>query len=1343
MSENLIPKIKDDEWFLKLIERHFEKNKRCEDDSHRQMNELALMSAIDFRLKYLNSMTSDARKGMSKKIMDVCRQNGFVPQYGSSGAPAFTGDKVKLSPDGKIIACFDIGGSITIIPTKEFFVWAKLFRHEKEKRISDISFSPDSSKIAILYWNDHLKNRSLWIWDIAELRVLISEEVDEYITEKTLSWSADSRKIAYQKKETEVCVYDFIDKKTVSLNQSAPSICLNDCGTKILLLNGCYVGRKGTIVVLDVESGEELLNEKAEISLWKPEVLFKNGQFYVLTAGVILKIEEKKVEIIEPDEAISPLNFKNHEFCGNFELKIENENRIINANTGIEKLNYIISDTLDVKQIRSFPELSMYMDTKADDLEEIDEIISNLKEKHIILNYEETRDNQTVYITDSNSIIGFELADEGETYIKWNYREYTLEDCPTFHRFQTVPSKLMESYEKISVNNLDGPFQTHNRFSLSPTNYKRKLYFRETGETVTIKDSSEIKFIAFENLERMKNAFRKKTDGEKIAYIVDAVNISEQIYHLPARGQEEKEMVILSKNSNDVDIISIPHGNRIETDDPSKEYYLDKKNNLYCVDPFSKSVVQIAENEPTSDCPLNEISYIAGFDWPKIYVTEEEANREMEDQPKQVFIQLAPMQKITIMNDINLSSVNNICIFSEKIYWLNNKQICVSEIDGSDIKRKKLIYLDNWQSLGTTHDGKISLIRIEENKKDQDRMTIQFARLYPEDGHVDVFEKAVLDKHLYQNLKHFLDVDGKDTVVVIRDWLSKIDSMKIMKEGLKSIKVVIPSIDKIDARMTPLGDDKYIISTTEYEKTNKENEKETEEEKQDIITDSDFNWRPQLRVMDSEEGSKIKYKVNQSEGQLYGLSGYAIEKSSKVFSLGNEFIVLDMKSTNSSAAPPVVLSWDISTGARYPSDANIIYGKILEKIDENSILVAEMDADCRIFSVAIYDKKMKKLSEEKPAFNWNMYYDVLNYEMINIENLKQQLQRFPDLPELPELAFDIPYYTNVITGIDPAHKIEEGDVLLFPIHICGEKRTKPVFPCISPLRDVANENNSPAWINIEAIIGTLSYGRIINPKKITLELVTFEGDNEKFRLRNCLYSVSAYNINGTYVIQQPIQEKPDDVYEQMKYRIRIIPPDDKEEIIIDGLNGWQPRVFFENISDDQIEDMICGNRIQLLREKKMLSLCVDPESFSYVVSNGEDMCFVTHIGQEKKIKQICNKRENQPVALYSDEDVSISFLPPKKIMFTFEEETKIIDDNSHELWKEALMNLYNSGQFNLISKRKNGTLQFDIGRKEVQLKGTEVEILEKPESSNNDNSICELSDGIVQNYEGVFVKRYI
>jgi len=72
-KESLIAKIKDDEWFVSLIERRLRENKECEDETERRMNEIALISSIDFRLKYLNSMTSDSRKEMIQKILKICK----------------------------------------------------------------------------------------------------------------------------------------------------------------------------------------------------------------------------------------------------------------------------------------------------------------------------------------------------------------------------------------------------------------------------------------------------------------------------------------------------------------------------------------------------------------------------------------------------------------------------------------------------------------------------------------------------------------------------------------------------------------------------------------------------------------------------------------------------------------------------------------------------------------------------------------------------------------------------------------------------------------------------------------------------------------------------------------------------------------------------------------------------------------------------------------------------------------------------------------------------------------------------------------------------------------------
>ncbi|MDR0767788.1 MAG: hypothetical protein LBE57_05055 [Methanosarcinales archaeon] len=238
--------------------------------------------------------------------------------------------------------------------------------------------------------------------------------------------------------------------------------------------------------------------------------------------------------------------------------------------------------------------------------------------------------------------------------------------------------------------------------------------------------------------------------------------------------------------------------------------------------------------------------------------------------------------------------------------------------------------------------------------------------------------------------------------------------------------------------------------------------------------------------MNSNEGTKVKYNVNQSEGQLYGLPGCEIDSSSKAFSLDEgKFFVLEARNSIGRHFP-IISSWDISTGKRYPSDADSIHGNILKRINENEILVAELDSESIVHTVSTYNKKMKKISSTEPVIKWKMLYGDSKYSMFNIDVLKKM---FPKLSEIS----DIPYYTTVVKSIEANFDIEDGDVLIFPIQI-KEKKKEMEFPRISPLKHT--NTKKPKWISVEAIIGTLSYGEIINPQEITLELVTDDEDND-------------------------------------------------------------------------------------------------------------------------------------------------------------------------------------------------------------------------------------------------------
>jgi len=670
------------------------------------------------------------------------------------------------------------------------------------------------------------------------------------------------------------------------------------------------------------------------------------------------------------------------------------------------------------------------------------------------------------------------------------------------------------------------------------------------------------------------------------------------------------------------------------------------------------------------------------------------------------------MQNLNLLENIHPSHPQNICIFSEKIYWVSNEgDICVSELDGSNVQRKKIINFGGWRSTGKSSNQCFSLIKFEVSDN-QKTVNVKFARLNPENGHVDVFEKACFDFNSHEWWG--TDIDMKNLSVITREW-DKIRSRTIKKGELKIIKTITPSVDSIFSNMTSLGYERYIISTTE----NKKDFKNTEDmEKENTENSTDSCYQPRLRVMNSSDGSKIIYKFDQT-GQMYGLPGYQINSEAKAFSMDNgKFIVSEMFSDSKCR----ILSWEISDGKRYPADkAPPIYGRLLEKVDENNVLVA-LESDDIVYNVPTYNKKMNKVSEEKTIFPWRQSSSDSRSEELNPNVL---LEKFSCISEL--VNDNQAEYIEVVKNVAPFQKFKNGTVVILPIRVNSKSEVPPSLPHIYTFdrifdhyfRDFDNQNPLE-WMNIQAIICTYSYGRLINPIEINLDLVARNGPDCKHLPRSALHHLSLCRVGDKYIIQQPIRQNLSDVSDDMMYKTRII--GNEIDFEIENITGWQ---------------------IKRSDTEKLFSLFIDNESFSYVTIKGGDVLFVTNKNGKEITKKICNEGEYRPVALYSDESVSISFDPLKSTMFISKEETTMIPVGS------LLDDTYRFGKFSLISKSEDETIYFDMdsrqGGGEIQITSDmKIQKLERKQDINSSNKsnkrICELDDGKIVNYNGVFVK---
>ncbi|WNY23646.1 hypothetical protein MmiHf6_09550 [Methanimicrococcus hongohii] len=1224
-QKSLIAKIKDDEWFLSLIKRRLRENKEESDETERFMNEIALLSSIDFRLKYLRSMS---REEMIQNILEVCKENGFIPQYDSSGSPSFYGHRVELSQDGTFTACFSDDG-VVIFPSRELpLCWTKLILKKgfNNANPSDmgVSFSPDSSKVAILYVN------VLHIWDVSELRVqrlenLNSENVNlENVNLPTInmvSWSADSKRISYVKQkceqEFEICVYDIHEKRIVqSIPTSYPvsTTCLDNQGTNILLLGDSAVR------IIDVVLGEEINKMNSLVSLDDAEALFKNEEFYVLANGIVLKIKDK-LEMINPDGLIFPISqkiekmYNSHMFDSIVDvscrgLKSTDENLIMyDRSVQCNPVDYILSDTLDVKMIQRQQWPQYDSEFNEDDEAEFLEFLSNAEKKYI------------------------------------------------------------------------------------PYGSAKNVYLRQTKTEAMIEDSSMFKLIDFSFLHRFQPKFQKKIINKgRNVYVWDDNDISSLIGFAYCSGNER---LILSEEG--IEIKAIPIGNKIKSNDPFNDYYLDGENVLYCVDPFA-NCEKIADDSTFQHCSLNEIKWISGSTWPKIYVIGKDKSES--------FIQSGPMQNLFPLEDIHLSCPQNICLFSGKIYWISNEgEICVSNLDGSVIQHQKIINLSGWRSTGKTSDGRFSLVKFEMNV-DQKTINVKFARLFPESGHIDVFEKANFNFRTEEAWR--TDLDVKNTSIIVKEW-KNIYPLTIKKEELKKGMVIKLSVDSISTNMTALECGRYIISTTE-DIENPENP-------------ADW-YEPRLRVMDSNKGLMIRYNLDQSGGQMYGFAGYEIDSRSKALSLdGGKFIVSEMTSSHAlSDKRHGISSWDTSSGKRYPRGDIPVYGKLLEKCDEGSVLVSSA-SDGIVHSVSTYDKKMKKVLDEKTIFTWCQDSSDPQSEELDSDVL---LEKFPCISEFA--GDDCLEYIEVVKNIIPPHcSFKNGDVVILPVGVNSKSENIPSLPYIYTFDRIFDHYVGKTfdyqipliWMNIQSIICTYSYGRLIHPIDFNLDLVTRIEPDCKHMPCGALRHLSLCRVGDKYVVQQPVRKNLSDVPEDMRYKTRII--GDGIDFEIDDVMGWQ---------------------IKGSDEEKLLSLFIDNESFSYVTVRGTEVLFVTNTGGEETIKKICNEGEYCPVALYADDAVSISFDPYRNIMFFSKEETEMIPVGN------LLDNTYKYGKFNLVSKSEDGTMYFDIGYgEEIQITpDMEVQKSERKQlkelSGNLDRTTCKLDDGKVVNYNGVFVKYF-
>jgi len=428
--------IKDVKAFIELIKVRLTETDNP-DSENTKLERSAILSAIDCRLKYLNSMKKDdVHRFNLERIMEVCAEHGFIPQYEISGKPPIAIGKPVISPDSSMTACFfdgtdrvyqhvplwltnDMDLAVMSIPTTG--------------HVKNVQFSPDASKIAIIQEGEN-KSRTLSVWDVLEIKILYSGDFPQQHIRGT--WSEEGNSYAFFNEESIAIiqmgsVVSFLLIENPSNNEE--NICLDGTGSRV-----ATVGCDG-IAIFSL-GGEVISDYEYPISYPENSVMRYDGDvLYVLADGKIVKID-KEIEIIEIDDTVIPEPCLNNRRLDSAKLSFDGSLKIRFDSSEVCSLSNPAVLAVDVEENR-ITVLSEDPNRSDKLMSEIVTRIQSIKENSSFLlgtpalailfdrpdiPLPQKKGDRIYTSKNEQCIFGYELASIGENYVKYNYREYNI-----------------------------------------------------------------------------------------------------------------------------------------------------------------------------------------------------------------------------------------------------------------------------------------------------------------------------------------------------------------------------------------------------------------------------------------------------------------------------------------------------------------------------------------------------------------------------------------------------------------------------------------------------------------------------------------------------------------------------------------------------------------------------------------------------------------------------------------------------------------------------------------------------------------------------------------------------
>jgi len=1236
---SLIEGLLDDSCFYALMEKRL---LETEGKPFEDLERKALRSAVDYRLKHLNSM--EKRSEEVQKLMKLCDKHRLVSQFNASGPPVYRLDKLQQSPDGAITANINPDG-VYLILTNNMLPIARL-PLENEQAVC--LFSPCSEKI-IVWTKNHIR-----IWSVEELR--LTHEIDVGDVEK-ICWSGDGSTVLWvgsdKNNRAERFMYhldtcDGTPKETELDITLLQDMAMDDRGEVVLMLSHWGID------LLSVPSGEKIGHHEcpSPISLYT-QIGYADGAFYILNGGAVIRVDYSSVRMIEDHSNKIGQPVMDREIHG-VDIEWQKSSLFLSGDNLVFKLT-------SAATIRTFT-ISREMDSVAVTDEarwnsgQIDEkhlrrCLGNLRERSIYYIKHENSiepivhkedEEGVIYATELDSIIGYKIIKSTSRVCKYAYRRFIFRDRPPalFYFGQYLKSDRMKKYGLIPCPDSDVVWEEESREPGIGLMDNRDTYFKETAPPAVIEDAEEFTWLTPHNLGGLE--WEELVDGGNKSYIAFPImSGGNSCYGGELCG---KSTHVLLLDENKVLLKEIQGGIKIESANEGRIYY-QSKGMIYSVDTKTLEIREFAEHYPEKN---GYVSFVSEYGESKLIVL-----RDLS-----VHIKTTPDGIFEKIDGIDLASDNMVCLMGDQVVWIQSKKALRMPLDVRQYKYKETFEICSmnifskekkvtdpnvsnlWRPLSMDSDLRVPLIRINSIEKEKDKWwgdactaSLSIGRLDLQNGGIKEFPHDP-EFNLSVRLNGLEDIpkviDWKKNITLkIRDENSYLYKMialyKISSEGItQSNNAITPNVSKLDTQVNVTDDGRYVIST-----------QEPDEDKEDR---NNLGFRSELRVMEPETGRKIRYNVSHSQGQMYCTPNYVMREGSKVLSLNNgRHIAVESFGPGGT----MINIFDTKEGSRLPKDeSKPIMGRILSKNGDTQVKVALTKGN-QIGTSALYDLKMRHVK----GSDKEMHIPMVSHGELGIDygNLTTEAICGKEIDGIfVEMAFKGSGYYNTLS---------EGTCIIIPLSETKPREYDRKAPCPYTTNN-SYRGEGRTWVYLKAAIGTLCFGMISDIIEVDLELVA-EGRWEntlvltegsggknitqdqtteyKRMISECLKNFVVVRIGKTYVFQQPYKKDDSQTKLEINCNLRIVPVGGIERTIEDVIG---PSLYNEKERKSAIT--VSGGFVSFTQEKNGIAIQV---VFKDGLENTE--CIAN---------DICDADRYRPESLYADEEVSIAYDSFERIM---------------------------------------------------------------------------------------------